>query len=1024
MDRISSISMDGSRQIGVKSAFSGDSRIRFGGMEHAHASSKESGPSMSTKRFRKHVALVLSVVAALAVASLGVVSLVRAVETFQPAGFSARATGGGWTVGEVFQPETGLAPGDQVLLAGGEPTDSLGERLRRAETTELVVLRGDELVEVLYRRPPLDVDWPYLILAFIGSLYLLIGIYTAMRERRAEAWLFYLWCLASAGLYLVTPTSLTDGTGRLLHVAEELARALLPPLTLHLFLIFPRRMTGGSDLDGGGGRSLRWAAFLYLPAAVLLTLQAALIVGTGRWLEPAAAARLLPVLDRASLIHLVLFAFAALAVLALRLARHREWEERRQLQWIAVGLGVGYVPFLLLYVLPYTVGSALPRPVSAAAVLPLALVPIAFSWAILRYRLWDLGVVLRETASTALTVLLAAGAFALAHLAVTRGVPEEMGLARNFLTFGSGVVIAGLLVPTRRQVGSALERLQYGRAMSKRRALSRLGRELLLEKNLERLCHGLLDDLIEAVELDGANLYLAGEETLHRVVPDDRIPDTISLGELGDEIWERELEGLSGVSMPGRRLGVRQRLFIAGYRYAFPLTVRGGPVGLLITTFRVGEQPLSSDDLELVRQVTGGAALAIENARLFERLQRQLEETVHLQRFNQGIIESSPAGMAVLASDGRIVSTNAAFAGLAERSREALVGVPVDEALPVEPLPAPGDRLVEVSFCDAKGRERHLQVSVASFADADAPPDAEAPLRVLVVYDVSDRVAMERSLREKDRLAALGVLAAGVAHEVNTPITGISSYAQMLLSETPVDDPKHEILRKVERQTFRAARIVNNLLDFARKKGEERSPVDLGPLVEESLDLLAQRRTRKGVALELRLPADPLEVLGDDGELQQVLTNLALNAIDAMDEGDESRGGTLTLEAWAQDGRARVALADTGRGMTAGELERIFEPFYSTKMDRGGTGLGLAISKDIVERHGGTLTAESEPGVGTRFVIDLPLLGSDAPPAGATGPAEPSDAGLESSRHTDERPDDPGRPRDPRDRGGESKGNG
>jgi signal transduction histidine kinase len=380
--------------------------------------------------------------------------------------------------------------------------------------------------------------------------------------------------------------------------------------------------------------------------------------------------------------------------------------------------------------------------------------------------------------------------------------------------------------------------------------------------------------------------------------------------------------------------------------------------------------------------------------------------------------------MAVLSSDGLIVSTNAAFARLAARSRESLVGVPVDDALPVEPLPGPGDRLVEVSFCDAEGRERHLEVSVASFADPDAAPDAEAPLRVLVFYEVSDRVALERCLRVKGRLAALGVLAAGVAHEVNTPITGISSYAQMLLSETPTDDPKHEILRKVDRQTFRAARIVNNLLDFARKKGEERAPLDLGPLVEESLDLLAQRRTSKGVALELRLPAAPLEVLGDDGELQQVLTNLALNAIDAMD-GDhgESRGGTLTLEAWAEDGRARIALSDTGRGMTADELERIFEPFYSTKVDRGGTGLGLAISKDIVERHGGTLTAESEPGVGTRFLVDLPLLGNLATPAGATGSAESSDAGLESSRHTDDRQDRRDR-RDRRDRGGGSKGNG
>jgi hypothetical protein len=108
--------------------------------------------------------------------------------------------------------------------------------------------------------------------------------------------------------------------------------------------------------------------------------------------------------------------------------------------------------------------------------------------------------------------------------------------------------------------------------------------------------------------------------------------------------------------------------------------------------------------------------------------------------------------------------------------------------------------------------------------------------------------------------------------------------------------------------------------------------------------------------------------------------------------------------------------------MTADELERIFEPFYSTKVDRGGTGLGLAISKDIVERHGGTLTAESAPGVGTRFLVDLPLLENLAPPAGATGSEKSSDAGLESSRHTDDRQDRRD-PRDRRDGGGESKGN-
>jgi hypothetical protein len=930
---------------------------------------------MPATRLRAHAALAVSALAAIVVAALGVASLLRAVESFQPLGFVAERSAAGWTVTEVARAETGLTPGDQILLADGGETPALGETLRGAASTELMVLRRGGLEEVTYLRPPLAIDWPYLILALIGVLYLLIGVYTAMRERRAEARLFYLWCLASAAVYLLTPSGLADSLGRSLYILEELARALLPPLTLHLFLVFPRPLAAlraGALREGAGRGGVRWIPFLYLPAAVLLTLQVWLMLGAGRAVPVGRAAELLPLLDRASLVHLVAFSLAALAVLGVRLARHQEWEEHRQIQLIALGLGAGYVPFLLLYVVPFTLGAGLPRPLAAAAVLPLAVVPLTFSWAILRYKLWDLGVVVRETASTVLTVLLGVGTFALAHLAISRGVPGDFALARSFLSFGSGVVIAGLLLPARRHVGSALERLQYGRTVAKRRALAKLGRELLLERDLDRLSRELLDDLMEAIELDGANLYLVEEGSrLAPVVPDPRLPSSIDLEELGPELWEREVEALTGVSLPGGRLGARQRLFIGGYRYAFPLAVRGGPVGLLVTTFRIGDLPLSSDDLELIRQLVTGAALAIENARLLDQLQRQLAEVVHLQRFTEGIIESSPAGIAVLDGRARIVSANEAFARLVERDRSALAGLAVAEVLPVDPLPEAGSGLVEVAYCDPDGREHNLQLSLAGFqAGASAPgaaPDG-GELRILLVYDVGERVAMERALRENDRLAALGVLAAGVAHEVNTPITGISSYAQMLLAETPIDDPRHELLRKVERQTFRAARIVNNLLDFARQGSDERVPLDLVPVLDEALDLLAERRSRRGVALALRLPREPLVVLGNDGELQQVFTNLALNAIDAMAEG-----GTLTVEAGAEDGRARIVVEDTGPGIPAEAIERIFEPFYSTKAAQGGTGLGLSISNDIVRRHGGELGVESEPGRGTRFRIDLPL---------------------------------------------------
>jgi two-component system NtrC family sensor kinase len=225
-------------------------------------------------------------------------------------------------------------------------------------------------------------------------------------------------------------------------------------------------------------------------------------------------------------------------------------------------------------------------------------------------------------------------------------------------------------------------------------------------------------------------------------------------------------------------------------------------------------------------------------------------------------------------------------------------------------------------------------------------------------------------MREKDRLAALGMLAAGVAHEVNTPITGISSYAQMLLDDTEPSDPHYEILKKVERQTFRAARIVNNLLEFARKRDSEPKPVALAPLVGESLELLNDRIAKRRIEVLWTPPAEKadVQVVGCDGELQQVFTNLILNAVDAMSE----TGGRLAVSLEAAGSLVVVKVADSGPGIPPEKLEMIFQPFYSTKLNRGGTGLGLSISYDIVRRHGGDLRVVSRPGEGACFVVELP----------------------------------------------------
>jgi hypothetical protein len=247
---------------------------------------------------------------------------------------------------------------------------------------------------------------------------------------------------------------------------------------------------------------------------------------------------------------------------------------------------------------------------------------------------------------------------------------------------------------------------------------------------------------------------------------------------------------------------------------------------------------------------------------------------------------------------------------------------------------------------------------------------------VVAVSDVTERVEMQTALKDRERLASLGMLAAGVAHEVNTPLTGISSYAQMLLADMPADDPRRPVLEKMERQTFRASRIVGNLLEFSRDRPVETDPVDLVAVLDETVELVRERLEQTAVAVRWESAREPVTVSGNDSELQQVFTNLVLNAIDAM---NGNGGGTLTLGIDADGEWVRTTVADDGPGITAERLPEIFKPFVSTKAAQGGTGLGLSISQSIVRRHGGEIRVSSRPGEGCRFVVELPRPAEGTP---------------------------------------------
>jgi signal transduction histidine kinase len=244
--------------------------------------------------------------------------------------------------------------------------------------------------------------------------------------------------------------------------------------------------------------------------------------------------------------------------------------------------------------------------------------------------------------------------------------------------------------------------------------------------------------------------------------------------------------------------------------------------------------------------------------------------------------------------------------------------------------------------------------------------------RLIIMDDITERVELESQLSQADKLSSIGLLAAGVAHEVNTPLAVISSYAQMLSKQLQGDPAKGALMEKITRQTFRASEIVNNLLNFSRTSGTEFKDVDVNGIILDTLALLEHQFKTAKIRVQDELFGHLPRITGNPGRLQQVFLNLFLNARDAM-----PGGGTLRVVTSNGEG-VSVVVSDTGSGIAQEHIRRIYDPFFTTKTSpqegQGrGTGLGLSVTYGIIQEHAGKIRVESRPGEGTTFYVDFPM---------------------------------------------------
>ncbi len=450
---------------------------------------------------------------------------------------------------------------------------------------------------------------------------------------------------------------------------------------------------------------------------------------------------------------------------------------------------------------------------------------------------------------------------------------------------------------------------------------------------------------------------------------------------------------------------------------------RGAPVEELVVFDRAGHPPQEREALvQSVRgsfpadrphafeiELAGGRCVQVRRRPLadgsFVSTYTDITERVTAQRAAESsrslledAIESIPNGFAVYDASRRLVVCNAAFAALYGESPEALVGagaldihrraLRLFRSIDGQP---PGDsaELGETLYwsADSAGKEPHeIQLKDGRWLLVSRHPTSEGGM-VLVRTDITNRKRMEQALYQSEKLSALGSLLAGVAHELNNPLSVVVGRS-IMLEDTLGDSPAGKSIVKIRAAAERCARIVKTFLAMARQQETTRVPVSPAQVIESALDLTAYRLREDGVEVVLNLDPELPGIHADPDQLVQVFTNLIVNARQAMATVDGPKRLTVTSSHDRGANAVRIAVADTGPGVPEALQSRIFEPFFTTKTVGEGIGLGLSLSHNIVRAHGGTIGVEPAPGGGSVFTVMLPIGAGDGPTPPEDGPGE------------------------------------
>jgi len=873
--------------------------------------------------------------------------------------------------------KAGVKEGDTLIAINQDPVDSSASQVREMYRVGIwskatySLIRKNVQVDAVVILVPAEKSLNYW-LRLIALIYLGIGLYVLLRRWTAPGSMhFYVFCLVSFVFYAFKYSGKFNQFDWTIYWCNVVAGLLQPALFLHFVLIFPEKRRWL--------QKRRWAIpLIYLPGMILLIRHFLAL----RMLKASESLRWN--LDRFQMGYLAFFFVVAAGVLWYSYRRAGSPILRQQLKWVTRGTILAITPFTLFYVIPYLLGSVQTQGMRIS-VLSLGLLPLTFGYAIFRYRLMDVDLIFKR----GMVYTLAAGAIAGSYFAVVAAVAELVHAripSSGPVGLTVAIVITALLFdPVRKWIQERIDQFFYHTRYDYRKTLVEFARDLSAETDLDKMLSSVVDRLSRTLVVDRMAIFLStGDPEHHKFVLAKSFGITqtsgLDLTFLGAPRPENESGHLffdNTHQVPRETPSAQAAIASLDLNYYIRCCARKHTIALIGLGKTVEGDFLSSEDVELLETLARYLGIAIQNARLYASLEQKVSEYERLKDFNENIVESINVGVLAVDLADRVESWNSQMEVMYALPRWQAMTRPLSEVFPaafVEEFyrvrQTPGiHNLYKFRLGTPTGESRVVNVAIAPLVTKKFNVIG----RLIIMDDITERVELESQLSQADKLSSIGLLAAGVAHEVNTPLAVISSYAQMLSKQLQGDPQKSGLMEKITRQTFRASEIVNNLLNFSRTSGTEFTSVDVTRIITDTLALLEHQFKMSKIKVQDELADHTPPIYGNVGRLQQVFLNLFLNARDAMPDG-----GTLRV-ATSNGSNVSVMVSDTGSGIAQEHIRRIYDPFFTTKTSPAegqnrGTGLGLSVTYGIIQEHSGNIRVDSVAGQGTTFTLDFPMI--------------------------------------------------